>query len=162
MICVLQRIVLLASVVLASTSYAKNNPANTKDLFFNEGLYYAYQEQYFDAISKIDAELGQYYGLDEPELNSLHFYLNHAEFSIGDFELYYRMHNRAGRAIKSVIEGNVPDVIRNDAVYRLAKIYHQKQQKVNALHTIERIKQYWSMAELKHIGERAGNDQGRS
>lgn len=140
MICVLQRIVLLASVLLASTSYAKTNPSSTKDLFFNEGLYYAYQQQYFEAISKLDAELGQYYGLDEPELNSLHFYLNQAEFSIGDFELYYRMHNRAGRAIKSVIEGNVPDIIKNDAIYRLAKIYHQKQQPVNALHTIERIK----------------------
>ena len=128
MICVLQRILLITSVVLASTAYAKTDSSNTKDLFFNEGLYYAYQDQYFDAISKIDAELGQYYGLDEPELNSLHFYLGRAEFSIGDFELYYRMHNRAGRAIKSVLEGNVPDIVRNDAAYRLAKIYHQKQQ----------------------------------
>ncbi len=123
-------------VVSSSTSAV---PAN-KDLYFSEGLYYAYQEKYFDAISRIDAELGQYYGLDEPELNSLHFYLNNAEFSIGDFELYYRMHNRAGRAIKSVLEGNVADIIKNDAAYRLAKIYHQKQQPINALHTIQRIK----------------------
>ena len=50
------------------------------------------------------------------------------------------MHNRAGRAIKSVLEGNVADVIKNDAAYRLAKIFHQKQQPENALHTIERIK----------------------
>ncbi len=123
-------------VVSSSTSAV---PAS-KDLYFSEGLYYAYQEKYFDAISRIDAELGQYYGLDEPELNSLHFYLNNAEFSIGDFELYYRMHNRAGRAIKSVLEGNVADIIKNDAAYRLAKIYHQKQQPINALHTIQRIK----------------------
>lgn len=135
-----QRIIILLAVFLAGSVIAKETPPAKKDLFFSEGLYYAYQEQYFDAISKIDAELGQYYGLDEPELNSLHFYLNHAEFSIGDFELYYRMHNRAGRAIKSVIEGNVEDVVRNDAAYRLAKIYHQKQQPINALHTIERIK----------------------
>ena len=135
-----QRIIILLAAFLAGSVTAKETPAASKDLFFSEGLYYAYQEQYFDAISKIDAELGQYYGLDEPELNSLHFYLNHAEFSIGDFELYYRMHNRAGRAIKSVIEGNVEDVVRNDAVYRLAKIYHQKQQPINALHAIERIK----------------------
>lgn len=132
----------LISVVVAYTavSFSAAASSNKKDLFFSEGLYYAYQEKYFDAISKIDAELAQYYGLDEPELNSLHFYLNNAEFSIGDFELYYRMHNRAGRAIKSVIEGNVKEVVRNDAVYRLAKIYHQKQQPVNALHTVQRIK----------------------
>ena len=135
-----QRILIFIGIVLSITVSAENSKANKKDLFFNEGLYYAYQEQYFDAISKIDAELGQYYGLDEPELNSLHFYLNHAEFSIGDFELYYRMHNRAGRAIKAVLEGNVADEIKNDAAFRLAKIYHQKQQPLNALHTIERIK----------------------
>lgn len=135
-----QRVIILLAVCLAGSVVAKETSTAKKDLFFSEGLYYAYQEQYFDAISKIDAELAQYYGLDEPELNSLHFYLNHAEFSIGDFELYYRMHNRAGRAIKSVLEGDVEDVVRNDAAYRLAKIYHQKQQPINALHTIQRIK----------------------
>ena len=128
------------SLILSSYAYAATDKTSQSDLFFNEGLYYAYQENYFDAISRIDTELGQYYGLDEPELNSLHFYLNSAEFSIGDFELYYRMHNRAGRAIKAVLEGNVEDVIKNDAAYRLAKIFHQKQQPINALHTIERIK----------------------
>ena len=137
---VFQSILIFLGIVLFSSVQAADKSSRNKDLFFSEGLYYAYQEQYFDAISKIDAELGQYYGIDEPELNSLHFYLNHAEFSIGDFELYYRMHNRAGRAIKSVLDGNVADEVRNDAAYRLAKIYHQKQQPINALHTIERIK----------------------
>ena len=132
-------ITLIAFVLSASVFAAIESPSKT-DLFFNEGLYYAYQENYFDAISRIDSELGQYYGLDEPELNSLHFYLNSAEFSIGDFELYYRMHNRAGRAIKAVLEGDVEDIIKNDAAYRLAKIFHQKQQPENALHTIQRIK----------------------
>lgn len=131
--------VLYVSLFIA-TAHASNEIKSKTDLYFSEGLYYAYQGEYFDAISRIDAELGQYHNLDEPELNTLHQYINHAEFSIGDFELYYRMHNRAGRAIKSVIEGNVEDRIRNDAAYRLAKIYHQKQQPENALKTIESIK----------------------
>lgn len=135
-----QKIKFLILVSIFSVSFSTGAVPTNKDLYFSEGLYYAYQEKYFDAISKIDAELAQYYGLDEPELNSLHFYLNNAEFSIGDFELHYRMHNRAGRAIKSVLEGNVADVIKNDAAYRLAKIFHQKQQPINALHTIQRIK----------------------
>ena len=135
-----QRVITSIIFILSASVFAANGNSSKTDLFFNEGLYYAYQENYFDAISRIDAELGQYYGLDEPELNSLHFYLNNAEFSIGDFELYYRMHNRAGRAIKAVLEGDVEDTIKNDAAYRLAKIYHQKQQPENALHTIQRIK----------------------
>lgn len=135
-----QRVITSIIFILSASVFAAAENSSKTDLFFNEGLYYAYQENYFDAISRIDAELGQYYGLDEPELNSLHFYLNNAEFSIGDFELYYRMHNRAGRAIKAVLEGDVEDTIKNDAAYRLAKIFHQKQQAENALHTIQRIK----------------------
>lgn len=111
-----------------------------KDLYFGEALFYAHQGEYFDAISRLDTELAQYYDLDEPELNSLFHHIGNAEFSVGDFELYYRMHNRAGRAIKAVIEGNVEENIRNEAIYRLAKMYFQKQQPLNALHTIERLK----------------------
>ena len=110
-----------------------------KDLYFGEALFYAHQAEYFDAISRLDTELAQYYGLDEPDLNSLYYHIDNAEFSVGDFELYYRMHDRAGRAIKAVIEGNVEEKVRNEAIYRLAKIYYQKQQPLNALHTIEKL-----------------------
>ena len=113
---------------------------NLQDLYFGEALYSAQQKEYFDAISRLDTELAQYYGLDEPNLNSLYHHIDSAEFSVGDFELYYRMHTRAGRAIKAVIEGNVDESVRNEAIYRLAKIYYQKQQPLNALHTIERLK----------------------
>jgi len=111
-----------------------------KDLYFGEALYNAYQGEYFDAISRLDTELAQYYGLDEPNLNSLYYHIGNAEFSVGDFELYYRMHNRAGRAIKAVIEGNVEEKVRNEAIYRLAKIYFQKEQPLNAFQTIEKLK----------------------
>lgn len=110
-----------------------------KDPYFGEALYYAHQGEYFDAISRLDTELKQYYGVDEPQLDSLYFHINEAEFSVGDFELSYRMHRRAGRAIQAVIEGNVAPAVRNEAIFRLARIYFQKEQNVNALHTIERI-----------------------
>lgn len=135
----IRRFIYLSISLLISDGAFASAPVE-KDLYFSEGLYYAYQENYFDAISRLDAELGQYYGLDEPELNTLHLFINQAEFSIGDFELYYRMHKRAGRAIKSVIEADVEPVVKNEAIYRLAKIFHQKQQPENALETIEKIK----------------------
>ena len=115
------------------------NQGALKDLYFGEALFYAYQEDYFSAISRLDTELAQYYGLDEPEKNSLYYHIDNAEFDVGDFELYYRMHTRAGRAIKAVIEGNVPEPVRNEAIYRLAKIYYQKQQPLAALETIEKL-----------------------
>ncbi len=109
-----------------------------KDPFFGEALYYAFQQRHFDAISRLDAELAQYYGVDEPALDSLNFHINQAEFSVGDFELGYRMYQRAGRAISAVIEGKVPAPVRNEAIYRLARLQFQIGDHVNALHSIER------------------------
>jgi len=127
--------------MMSSVMAAEDNAYGPlKDLYFGDSLFYAHQQEYFDAISRLDTELGQYYGLDEPELNTLFHHIGQAEFSVGDFELFYRMHTRAGRAIKAVIEGNVPEEVRNEAIYRLAKIYYQKQQFLNAAQTIEKLK----------------------
>lgn len=111
-----------------------------KDLYFGEALYYAHQGRYFDALERLDAELAQYHGLDEPPLDSLHYHIDNAEFSVGDFELNYRMHHRAGRAIRRVLEGNVDELVRNEAAYRLARIHFQKDQLEDAQHALERIK----------------------
>src|SRR5215469_92946 len=111
-----------------------------KDLFFGEALYHADQGQYFEAIQRLDTELAQYHGLDEPELDTLHYHINDAEFSVGDFELDYRMHYRAGRAIKRVLEGSVDDAVRNEAAFRLARIHFQKDQLDDALEALGRIR----------------------
>lgn len=110
-----------------------------KDLYFGETLYQAYQEHYFEAIEHLDGEIAQHYGVDEPERDSLYRYIDSAEFSVGDFELRYRMHHRAGRAIQAVLEGDVEEPVRNDAAYRLARIHFQKDQPYAALEALERI-----------------------
>lgn len=136
----LRSCLLMLGLGCASFSYAVSPSGGTlKDPYFGEALYHAYQGEYFDAIARLDTELGQYYGLDQPELDSLYSHIDSAEFFVGDFELSYRMHLRAGRAIKAVLEGNVPEPVRNEAAYRLARIYFQKDQPVNALHALERI-----------------------
>ena len=110
-----------------------------RDLYFGEALYHAHQGQYFDALQRLDTELAQYHGLDEPVLDTLHYHINGAEFSVGDFELNYRMHHRAGRAIKAVLEGAVDEAVRNEAAFRLARIHFQKDQLDDALHALARI-----------------------
>ena len=109
------------------------------DLYFGEALYYARQGQFFEAIERLDTEVWQHDQIDEPQLDSLYVHIDDAEFSLGDFELRYRMHHRAGRAIAAVLEGAVDEVIRNDAAYRLARIHFQKQQMEDALLALERI-----------------------
>ena len=114
-------------------------PRELKDLYFGEALYYAFQEEWFDAIARLDTELAQHHRLDEREMDTLYYHIDHAEFAVGDFELAFRMHQRAGRAITAVIEGNVPEPVRNEAIYRLARIYFQKDQATNAQFAVERI-----------------------
>ncbi len=125
---------------VSSATAGTTAPKELKDLYFGESLYDAFQGDWFDAISRLDTELAQHYGLDEPKRDSLYYHINQAEFAVGDFELAYRMHQRAGRAIKAVIEGNVKEPVRNEAIFRLARIYFQKNQPINALYVIERIK----------------------
>lgn len=125
---------------VSSAAAGTSAPKELKDLYFGEALYYAFQGDWFDAISKLDTELTQHYGLDEPKRDTLYYHINQAEFDVGDFELAYRMHRRAGRAITAVIEGNVAEPVRNEAIFRLARIYFQKNQPVNALYAVERIR----------------------
>ncbi len=128
-------LIFTSSPALAGSSASKR----LKDLHFGEALYYAFQEDWFDAITRLDTELMQHYEVDEPERDTLHYHIDQAEFDVGDFELAYRMHQRAGRAITAVIEGNVEEPVRNEAIFRVARIYFQKDQPVNAQYAVERI-----------------------
>jgi hypothetical protein len=110
-----------------------------RDLYFGESLFYAFRGDYFDALERLDAEVAGHYGVDEPALDSLQYHIKTAEFSVGAFELNYRMHHRAGRAIKAVLEADVDEEVRNVGAYRLARIHLQKDQPADALHALDRI-----------------------
>src|SRR5215467_9021197 len=130
---------LIGLVLAVGVAAYPASAGDLRDLHFGEALYHAYQGQYFDAIQRLDTELAMYHGLDEPALDTLHFHINNAEFSVGDFELDYRMHQRAGRAIKAVLEGAVDEAVRNEAAFRLARICFQKDQLDDALQALARI-----------------------
>jgi hypothetical protein len=134
--------VILTILIFSATSASAgaSAPKELKDLHFGEALYYAFQADWFGAIARLDTELMQHHGVDEPERDTLHYHVHQAEFDVGDFELAYRMHQRAGRAITAVIEGNVEEPVRNEAIFRLARIYFQKDQPVNAQYAVERIR----------------------
>lgn len=129
----------LGLLLIAGLATGPSQGEELKDLYFGEALYYAHQGLYFEALERLDTEVKQYDGIDEPELDSLYQHIDAAGFSLGDFELRYRMHHRAGRAIKAVLEAAVDDVIRNDAAFRLASIHFQKNQIAEALLALDRI-----------------------
>src|SRR6185436_15633392 len=155
---------LLGLAVRPSVGAPPAASAAPKDLYFAEALYHAYQGQYFDALQRLDTEIAQYRGLDEPRLDTLHYYINDAEFSVGDFELDYRMHHRAGRAIKAVLEGAVDPAVRNEAAYRLARIHFQKGQfddAENALGRIEGTIPYAVRDDIEYLRANLDMAQGR-
>src|ERR1700746_2428736 len=117
---------LAMGLALAAIAARPTMAADLRDLYFGEALYQAYQGQYFDALERLDAELAQHRRVDEPELDSLQYHIRQADFSVGDFELRYRMHLRAGRAIKAVLDADVEQPVKNEAAYRLALIGFQK------------------------------------
>src|SRR5262247_3870368 len=126
-------------LALAAVAARPSPAADLRDLYFGEALYQAYQGEYFDALERLDAELAQHRRVDEPQRDSLQYHVRSAEFSVGDFELYYRMHHRAGRAIKAVLESDVEDPVRNEAAFRLARILFQKEQPRDAMQALARI-----------------------
>ena len=130
---------LACAVIAAGLAAPVAAEPSAPDLFFGEALYHAHQGRFFDALERMDAELAQHRALDEPMLDSLYPLLGRAEFSVGDFELNYRMHQRAGRAIQAVLEADVPDPVRNEAAVRLARIHLQKGQLTDALAALDRI-----------------------
>src|SRR5580692_1360146 len=130
---------LMMEMVLAAVAARPSMAADLRDLYFGEALYQANQGQYFDALERPDAELAQHHRVDQPELDSLQYHIKQADFSVGDFELRYRMHLRAGRAIKAVLDADIDQAVKNEAAYRLARIEFQKDQPEDALHALQRI-----------------------
>lgn len=130
---------LLTHLLLVLLAATPARAEDLNDLYFGEALYFAHQGQYFEALERLDTEVWQHNQIDEPELDSLFVHIDDAKFSLGDFELRYRMHHRAGRAIRAVLEGAVDEVVRNDAAYRLARIHFQKQQMEDALLALGRV-----------------------
>jgi hypothetical protein len=132
----IKQIAMLAPLLLLADAA---RGAEVRDPFFGEALFYAHQGLWFEALERLDTELAQHYRVDEPELDSLFPYIEDAEFSVGDFELSYRMHLRAGRAIRAVLSARVDEAVRNDASFRLARLHFEKGQPEDALHALDAI-----------------------
>lgn len=122
-----------------SLAGAGTSSINEKDLYFREAFYYASQGNYVDAIARLDISLGRFYGPGKPNPDPVHFQLGNSRFSVGDFELSYRMSQRAERALKTIFVSKAEQSVRNEAAYRLARISLQKGEPKAALLGIERI-----------------------
>ena len=137
------RIIILLSALLCGLTVSASSSlkdVELRDLYFGEVLYFAYQDMHFESLSLLDAELSQYYKLDESELDSMHLHLGQAEFSVGDLEMQYRMNQRAAKAIQAVLGNGIDLATRNQAALALARVFYKKDDPQAALYALDLIK----------------------
>jgi len=129
------------AVVLMSLLFAASAPAADRatpeamKYLYDRGdaLLCAYQDDYFEALVRLDAQQAQSSGFADLAVGAF-------SRPVGGFELSYRMDRRARSAIEAVIEGTARDDQRNEALFRLARLYFQKDQPENALQAVKRIR----------------------
>src|SRR5215510_933356 len=92
-------------------------PQAVKDLHWGDVLFYFYQGDYIQALTRLGA--GQ-------EKNRLANHVVESELLKGGLYLSLGQHEEAGRIFKSLLNDNVPLDVRNRAWFYLAKVWYQR------------------------------------
>ena len=116
--------VLLLALPLAQAS-AKNikpdpdglPPHDVKDLHYGDVLFYFYQDDYFDSITRLLAAM---------ELNRLPNTQGEAELLLGGLYLSLGEHVEAGRIFEKLLAANTSENVRNKAWFYLGKVWYQR------------------------------------
>jgi tetratricopeptide (TPR) repeat protein len=92
-------------------------PQDVKDLHYGDVLFYFYQDDYFDAITRL---------LAARELNRLPNTRGEAELLLGGLYLSLGEHVEAGRIFEKLLDGNATENVRNKAWFYLGKVWYQR------------------------------------
>jgi tetratricopeptide (TPR) repeat protein len=92
-------------------------PQDVKDLHYGDVLFYFYQDDYFDAITRL---------LAARELNRLPNTRGEAELLLGGLYLSLGEHVEAGRVFEKLLDGNATENVRNKAWFYLGKVWYQR------------------------------------
>jgi TolA-binding protein len=106
-------------------AYAKNvppdpnglPPQDVKDLHYGDVLFYFYQDDYFDAITRL---------LAARQLNRIPHTEGEAELLLGGLYLSLGEHVEAGRIFEALLRQNVSESVRNKAWFYLGKVWYQR------------------------------------
>jgi hypothetical protein len=92
-------------------------PQVVKDLHWGDVLFYFYQDDYMQALTRLGAA---------QEFNRVGHHGIEAELLKGGLYLSLGEHEEAGRIFKSLLNDNVPLDVRNRAWFYLAKVWYQR------------------------------------
>jgi len=92
-------------------------PQTVKDLHWGEVLFYFYQDDFLQALTRLGAA---------QDFNRLSHHPVEAELLKGGLYLSLGQHDEAGRIFKTLLNDNVPLDVRNRAWFYLAKVWYQR------------------------------------
>src|SRR5271168_2890699 len=115
---------LLLALPLAA-AWAKNQkpdpdglpPHDVKDLHYGDVLFYFYQDDYFDAITRL---------LAAQQLERLPHTEGEAELLLGGLYLSLGEHVEAGKIFEALLAGKTSEAVRNKAWFYLGKVWYQR------------------------------------
>jgi hypothetical protein len=93
------------------------SPQVVKDLHWGDVLFYFYQEDYIQALTRLGAS---------QDFNRISNHAVEAELLKGGLYLSLGQHEEAGRIFKALLNDNVPLDVRNRAWFYLAKVWYQR------------------------------------
>jgi Tetratricopeptide repeat len=92
-------------------------PQTVKDLHWGEVLFYFYQDDFLQALTRLGAA---------QDFNRVTHHPVEAELLKGGLYLSLGQHEEAGRIFRSLLNDNVPLDVRNRAWFYLAKVWYQR------------------------------------
>jgi hypothetical protein len=116
---------LLLALPLTDAAYAKNvkpdpnglPPQDVKDLHYGDVLFYFYQDDYFDSITRL---------LAAQQLGRIPHTQGEAELLLGGLYLSLGEHVEAGRIFEALLNQNTSEAVRNKAWFYLGKVWYQR------------------------------------
>jgi len=101
-----------------------------QDLYYGDVLFYFYQGDYFQAVTRVDAAL---------TLGRLPHHDTEAQLLRGGIYLSLGQHEESGRIFKELLNENTPDDIRNRVWFYLAKVWYTRGYLTDAEHALNAI-----------------------
>jgi len=110
---------LLACGVLAAAEPKTGtlSPTTIRDLYYGDVLFYFYQDDYFNALTRLRAaQVG----------NRVAHHADEAELLLGGLYLSYGQHLEAGAIFERLLKPDAPLSVRNRAWFYLGKVWYQR------------------------------------
>jgi hypothetical protein len=92
-------------------------PQDVKDLHYGDVLFYFYQDDYFDSITRL---------LAARQLDRLPHTQGEAELLLGGLYLSLGEHVEAGKIFEALLNQNTSEAVRNKAWFYLGKVWYQR------------------------------------